>query len=245
MYKIIKVTMLALLIMLTSNKTTGQDNINQTISTATLSESMISTAIQKYILDIENCESWQVEIECGHLPTNLPTFNTTAPLQVSCLKRGSLVGRTIFKVSYKSLSGNWISFQISCNVKRFMNVLVASRRLDRGHIISGNELYQEKREVTNTTYDACSNLPSTIGRHTKRIVSAGSILTESMIEVIPVVQRGDNVTAFMQKKNLMISFPAKANQPGYIGDVITVRDMSNNTLVKAEVINHETVIVKM
>jgi flagella basal body P-ring formation protein FlgA len=236
---------LLLLLTIDSSSSYAQPNITPNQSSQRLNESSISTAIKNYVLKVAKCEPWQAQIECKRLPAHLSSIKLTHPLHISCLKRGPLNGNSVFKVSYKNQSGKWNGFRITCHVRRFINVLVASHFLDRGYVIRGNEFRQEKREVTNLIQDVCPNLESALGKRTKRILSEGTILTTSMIEAIPVVRRGDSVTALIRKKNLILSFPAKVNQPGQVGDLITVRDVSNNRIIKAEVMNHETVVVKM
>lgn len=236
---------LTLLLVLFTKQSIGQSMSGSQASHVQLAEAQIISAIEKYVAALEGAEPWQIQIECGRLPKPLPMIKTNVPLRITCQKRHPLRGRILFTVSYQNAQGKWKKLPITCMVRRFANVLISTRRLDREHVIKGDELRFVKSEITNSRQRIYTDINSVLGRQTRRIVSAGTILTSSMIKIIPVIQRGDNVTALIRKKNLMISFPAKANQEGQIGDEIIVRDLASNRLVKAKVLNQGTVIVIM
>ena len=211
------------------NSSTQQRNI------IPLNKSNIILAIQQYIQENSRCEAWQIQLKIGQLPKSLPMI-VASSLQVSCQKQ------TVFRGKVQNTSGNWQKMHVLCYVRRLANVLVATNALECGHVISGDEFVEQQRDVTNY-YEPFPTISEVIGKRTKRMISAGLILTHAMVESLPMVQQGDMVTAFYRKKNITLTFPAKANQQGQLGDIILVRDLSNNRIVKAEIIEPGSVLI--
>lgn len=227
------------------NQSNGQTSQKKSLSIDQVSASRIIAAIQDYILNHEDVEPWQIKVDCDGLLNDIPAITVHTPLRVSSIKKAPFYGKNSFMISYQISSGKWKTFRIAPRIRRFINVLVAAKRLQRHQVITGNEFKLEKRQVIRVSNEYGCDIKSIIGKRTKRIVLAGTVLKNSVIEEVPLVERGQMVTALIVKKNLTISFPAKANQPGCIGDVITLRDMFNNRIIKAEVVENGTVIVEM
>ncbi len=166
-----------------------------------------------------------------------------APVTISCRKQGLITGKTVFTFSYSDKNNNE-SFQVVADISRFTNVPVLKNAVDRHHIISEADLAVQFVEVTWRGNDSPVSLNKAVGQRTKRYIPQGRVLTESMIETVPVIKRGDQVNMNVVNKNISLSIPVICQGKGAPGDVIKVRDAMSNKYYYAEIQNASIVIFK-
>lgn len=123
-------------------------------------------------------------------------------------------------------------------------VVVAARNLERGEILTLADLQLEEREIRSGQADPRSP-EEFVGLRATRFVSAGSPLTELNVEVVPVVERGAQVTIVVRTPTLVVTAPGVARESGGIGDLITVENTLSRERVSAVVIDSQYVEVKM
>lgn len=123
-------------------------------------------------------------------------------------------------------------------------VVVAARDLSRGEILTPSDLTVEERELRNVQPDGRS-LNDFIGLRTTRYVLSGAILNHLNVEVVPTIERGASVTILVQTSSLAVTAPGVARASGAIGDVIAVENTLSRQVVYAEILDSETVQIRM
>lgn len=122
--------------------------------------------------------------------------------------------------------------------------VVAKRDLRRGDIITAEDIEIAAVEIRNTKPDERS-LADFIGLRAKRTIFQGTTLTDLNVEVIPVIERGANVTIIVQTSALVVTAPGVAKGTGGIGEIIAVENSLSKQIVQAEIIDEGTVQVNV
>lgn len=123
-------------------------------------------------------------------------------------------------------------------------VVVASRDLKRGEVLTLDDVRLEEREIRGAWTEARS-LEDFVGLRTTRLVAEGAPLTELNVEAVPLIERGDAVTLLVQAGSVTVTAPGIARQSGGLGEMIEVENTLSKQRVVGEVVDAHTVEVHM
>ena len=153
--------------------------------------------------------------------------------------KGYVSVNAIVKVSGKFIQ----KVIITAWIDRFEKIACTSKRLKRNTILTEEDFFIEKRNVSRVNESVITKAEEIIGNRLKRATEAGAIISYKMIEKPPIIQKGDKVTIIAESKNLLIKAVGIAQSKGYKGDQITVKNIMSNKKVQATVIDETTVSV--
>ena len=96
----------------------------------------------------------------------------------------------------------------------------------------------------------CGGLPNVVvdvdnvvGKRTTRAIKAGVILRTDMVELPPLVKRGDVVVIIAESEGLKVTALGKAKHRGHRGEKIAVENLDSRKEVFARVLDASTVKV--
>ncbi|HPG37937.1 MAG TPA: flagellar basal body P-ring formation chaperone FlgA [bacterium] len=195
------------------------------------------------LLEYVNAQSGPNEtaqIHITSMPSKMPAG--AGDWRVSCRKPEAISGKTVFTLT---LNGDREKIcQVVADVKKIVPVLIINKRVDRHHIIQHTDLEPATREMTWPKSEYAIDIENALGKRTTRQITSGRVLTSSMVEEIPVVERGENLSMTVVDKNLYVEIPVISQGQGYRGDIIQVRNATTNAYYLAEIIDENTVIYK-
>ncbi|NIA29231.1 MAG: flagellar basal body P-ring formation protein FlgA [Actinobacteria bacterium] len=203
---------------------------------------IVEMALHRFVKDRAKDEGG-IEIALISVPENFPP-GIKPPITVSCRRRGEILGRTVFMISLTKANGLQSSFPVVANVRRFHKVFVLNSNVSRRHILTEKDIRPETLEVTWSRNEKPADNSFIIGKRAKRRLEKGRMITRSMLEDVPVVERGEPTNMQIHSKNLNITMPVVACQDGIIGEEIKVRNKSNGAYYIAQVQDAQTVIFK-
>lgn len=122
--------------------------------------------------------------------------------------------------------------------------VVAKRDLRRGDEIAAEDLEVAEVEIRNNKPDERS-LDDFVGLRASRTILQGKILTDLNVEVIPVIERGADVTIIVQTSALVVTAPGVAKDSGGVGEIIAVENTLSKQVIQAEIIDGRTVLVNV
>lgn len=131
---------------------------------------------------------------------------------------------------------------LTVRVKLFNNVLVAANTIERGQKFSNASFKSELIDVS--TYEGkIFNRESELENfRSKVLIKEGVVISESMVEQIPVVVKGDKLTMHAGGNSVDISLNVIARQDGCVGDVISVSS-TGSKLYKAKIIDKNNLML--
>lgn len=123
-------------------------------------------------------------------------------------------------------------------------VVVPVRNIGRHELIDKADLVVEHREGR-TVPSNLATLDYLHGKRATRVLVAGNHITESAVEIPPVIDRGDTVLIVAYSGAVQVSIPGLARAAGGIGEIIPVENSSSKQVVYGKVINSEIVEVEI
>ncbi|MCW8944282.1 MAG: flagellar basal body P-ring formation chaperone FlgA [Sedimenticola sp.] len=117
------------------------------------------------------------------------------------------------------------------------SVLVASRELPRGTILTATDFKTELRDVARLHRGYLTEKQQVIGKKLKRTVHSNNILTPAQLTIQHAVKKGSQVTILANIGSLQVRMRGKALGNGAIGERIKVENSSSNRLIEVTIVS--------
>lgn len=134
--------------------------------------------------------------------------------------------------------------QIRLRIRKFAEVLVARDRLPRHSKLIRADFEIKRVEITSLREQPVRQIKSMSAFRLKRNLSRGNILTLRSIEPVPDIDVGREVSILFSGRLFQISAPGRALQAGAIGDIVKVKNLSSGRIVRARVLDKNTVTIE-
>lgn len=134
---------------------------------------------------------------------------------------------------------------LRAHISARLNVVHAKHFINRGTVISKNDLVVEIIEISNANTHFYQHQKDIIGKVAKRSIRAGSTISARAIKVALVIKRGQQVTIVAKTAGLLIRTKGKALSDGSIGQIVKVKNSRSNRVLQATVVAANTVEVNM
>ncbi len=129
------------------------------------------------------------------------------------------------------------------DIERLGNVVVTSRPLGRHKIITRDDLAVQRVDISKLSVNVISDPDRVIGRRTKRSIDPSTILRTDLLELPPIVKRGDVVTIIAESGGLRVTARGKIKKRGHRGERLKVMNLDTKKVIYAHVIDSNTVKV--
>jgi flagella basal body P-ring formation protein FlgA len=113
--------------------------------------------------------------------------------------------------------------------------VVATEPIRGGAAISGPHLRLEQGVRAELASDHLTSVEAAAGRVARRLIAAGTAITEAMLEPVRTVARGEALRVDVKSGGALISFAGTAESAGCVGDVVSVRNPSTRRVVRARI----------
>ncbi len=137
------------------------------------------------------------------------------------------------------------SLYVPVTVSVMGDVVVATRDLLRGQMVSPSDVRLEQRDLTLLHTGYLSTLDLAVGKRVKRTIRQGRIVKPVQIATPALIKKGAEVTIKASSERIQITTKGKALSSGGIGERIRVRNLRSNKVVEATVVNAGTVQVDL
>ncbi len=114
-------------------------------------------------------------------------------------------------------------------------VVVAARRIARGSLLEADDLEVVDRPLGQLAFGYLTAVDSVSGQQLKRAVSTGQVITPAMLDVLPVVRRGQRVSLTADSGPIKVRMVGVALSDGAMGQRIRVRNTSSNREIEGVV----------
>jgi len=145
----------------------------------------------------------------------------------------------IFFVNGKIADRTWVM----AKTRLFIPVVVARLPIRRGEIITEDKLRLMRKYIRNSFNDFFTRKRDILGKRAKTNIGVGEIIYRDMVEVPPVIRRGERITIVAESDTLKITAPGIAKQDGRIGEIIRVQNLLSKKIITGSVLNDHTVKV--
>ena len=139
-------------------------------------------------------------------------------------------------------NSNIVQTYITVRLKLFKTICIAKDAIEPGQALSENDVELKLVNVTDLRGTPIESLDELNGLRSKVKIAPGSILIKELLDEIPVINKGDHITASAIAGNVKISTDAEARQDGVVGDVIYIVTKDKKQF-KAKIIDSNNVII--
>lgn len=132
---------------------------------------------------------------------------------------------------------------VRVEVEALTDLVVATRALERGEIVSAADVTLQKRDLSGVTGKVSRNLTDVIGKQVKVGLRGNTPVRSDYLERVPLVKSGQMVTMLLESETLKVTMPGRVKTAGAEGDLVMVQNLASNRDVAARVIDGQTVRV--
>jgi flagella basal body P-ring formation protein FlgA len=122
-------------------------------------------------------------------------------------------------------------------------VVVAARPIGRLKPITSDDLKMEKMNLAELPAGTITEADDIIGKRARRNIDAGNILRPDLIEMPPLVKRGDMVVIVAESEGFKVTATGEAKSDGLRGEQVKVVNLDSNKRFTARVVDKKTVRV--
>jgi flagella basal body P-ring formation protein FlgA len=133
--------------------------------------------------------------------------------------------------------------QVDGNVRYLCNSVFSLQPLRPGQIITKDDVKLVSNTVTDMSDCGIGDIDAVVGQEVALSIRSNQVLLPSMIKKITLIKRNDLVDVWSMAGNVSISMTGRALSDGAYGDVISVRDERNKTVLRGTVTGAGTVTV--
>jgi flagellar basal body P-ring formation protein FlgA len=130
---------------------------------------------------------------------------------------------------------------LAYHVDAVTNVYVAKKPISYHQLLTSEDVSIEKRPVGSLPLRVVKDTSLLQSFWTRRTLAAGTILTEDMLDIPPVVKRQNQVTITTEIGSIKLSTVGIALQDGRPGDVIRIQNVESKRVIMGRVIDKDVV----
>lgn len=176
------------------------------------------------------------------VPAEIRQISSAAGYECAAEMRtsGPAVGRVQVRVIASAPQKPLFDVAVILDVRHFDRVVMTTKAIDRGHVLTATDLYADRCDVTELS-DYCSKPGELIGATARRSVRAlmpvrmsdveGAVHSEGGI----LVKRRDHVKMVARVGVLSVAATGEALQEGRLGETIRLRNTESNATVQGRV----------
>lgn len=203
-------------------------------------QSLIETKISDFIRRIYNDGDY-LQIKFGNIPTPLKGRPVKS---ISFAKVPDAKGDGVCLVEVEGKNNKDRSFYVPFRAISKAKIFVLTRSGKKNDVLRP-ESVTAKETVLNEKKPAYpSKLEDIVGKILKKDVTAGTVITYSMLDELVVIQKGEIVNVVAENKKLMVRTKGKAMEKGKVGDSIRVRNVQSDKEIFGRVVDDNTILVK-
>lgn len=129
---------------------------------------------------------------------------------------------------------SWTVYQ-SASVRIFDQVLVASRFLTKGTVLSAADLRSERRELSILPSGYETAPEQLTGKQLRRALTAGAVIAPQAVKAVPMIRQGETVTVVARQGGMEVSSSGVALGDANLGERLRVRNETSHRVVEGTV----------
>jgi len=171
------------------------------------------------------------------LPKGDVTYKVVRPAKTELL--GTTLLSVDFSVNRRFVKKVWVSV----NIAVFTEVVVTKRPLGRYRLITEDDIHVVSMNLAELSSSVITCPEEVLGKRTRRAIDSDAVLRPDLVELPPLVKRGDIVMIIVESDGLKITTLGKVKEKGRKGDMVRVENIDSNKGIYARVLDSSSVKV--
>ncbi len=146
---------------------------------------------------------------------------------------------TRFDIAFElpgSLVARRLSLRFTGSLTETFETVVPTHEIAQGQVLNVADLAIERRPKSNLSSSTLTTIEQAQGLSAKHALRAGQVIRQADVAKPELVGRGETVTIVFQMPGIMLTIIGKANEPGALGDVISVLNVQSKHTIQATVV---------
>lgn len=173
------------------------------------------------------------------LPKGRVTYKVVGP------QNRRLVGRCPLAVEFSVNGHSHKKVWTSVTIEVLGTVVLTRKPLGRFKPITEDDIVLQTMDLANLPHDVVTRPETVLGKRTKRAIGTQIPLRTNLVELPPLVNRGDIVVIVAESRGLKITAQGQVKRKGRLGERIPVVNVDSNKVLYARVIDANTVQVDL
>jgi flagella basal body P-ring formation protein FlgA len=161
--------------------------------------------------------------------------------QVAAPRNTALSGSLPLTVTLKVNDEVEKRMMVTAMVEVLVNAVVTTRPLGRLKPIEESDVEVRPVDVSGLPADYIADPEAVLGKRTRRLLDANTVLRPDLVESQPIVKRGDRVRIIVESVGMRITAVGEVKQNGCLGERISVANLDTNKVIQARVVDTQTV----
>ena len=132
----------------------------------------------------------------------------------------------------------------NATIEMMVAVVVAKKPLRKHKPITEDDIEVHQMDLADLPGNVITDLDAVLGKRTRRAIGSKTVLRTDLIELPPIVQRGDIVVVLAESNGLRITALGKAKRKGRLSERIPVENFDSKKILHAEIIDSRTVKIE-
>jgi flagella basal body P-ring formation protein FlgA len=182
-------------------------------------------------------ENTSIEPEAPPLDHEVAAGSAQIVLEATMAGSIATGGKTRVVVTGKAADQPLFRTTVSFQVRIFETIIVARRAMHRGEVFSEDNVVGRRLDVTTLSpSDLYSQASGLIGNKAARSIRTGVPITQKMVIIPPIINRGDKVEMVFKTKFFILAAWGIAEEPGAPHQVIRVTNIDSGREVIGRVL---------
>ena len=123
-------------------------------------------------------------------------------------------------------------------------VCVAKKNIPSGEILGPQNIDIKEVDIAAVTEGLFKNIVNINGWEARTRIKEGQPIKEWMVQPVPLLRKGDDVTLIYQEEGIELRFPGKVSEQGYLGDEVRCYRLNSGRNFTGKIINKKTILVR-
>jgi flagella basal body P-ring formation protein FlgA len=172
---------------------------------------------------------------------------TNEPLALKILELPTMGVTSSFIVRFELFAGDKSvgSWQVPVQAHVWREAWVAHSMLKRGDSIADADLARERRDLLTIHEPLAEFSPGDSTLEIAEPVGVGAPLFARSVKQVPVVHRGQMVTALIDDGSLSVQMKVEVLEDGSPGQIVRARNQQSLRDIRGKVLNEQTILVSL
>lgn len=197
--------------------------------------------VEKELLPLAE-KQHRYEVSIGNIPPRLKLNDCDAEIEFAL--RREIYQSPNNTIDIQCASPSWQLF-VPLTVNIFGKIVVAATSIPKNTVIRPRHLELKEQQLNVTRYANYDAIELVSGMLAKRSIRQGAAITPSRLQAPMLVSRGEQVIISAKSNVIAIQMKGEALNSGALGEQISVKNLSSNRVIRAQVIERGRVAVLM
>ena len=212
-------------------------------SAVKIEKTELKQIISDFILHNISQDNKTVRIKEIRVPQSVILPKGRVAYKVAAPRSGELKGKCSIAVDFSVNGHSQKKVWATATIEILGPVVVTRRPLGRHKPIAEDDIELQTMDLSDLPDGVVADPEAVLGKRTRRAIRAQTPLRADLIELPPLVKRGDLVVIIAETNGLKITTLGQVKKRGRLGERIPVVNMDSKKILYARVIDSKTVKV--